>query len=88
MKSLLIKWFMPSAKTLSGYAAKGIAKGINGLPGDKKAVISKYSTMAANATELANKLAKMVEDGTIDDAEEDELAGLISPVMQTVVDLI
>lgn len=84
----LIKKLIPSAKTLSGYAADGIQKSVNGIASDKKAVVSKYSALATQATEFAAKLTRMLEDGTIDNFERDELAKIVEPLFDKAIALI
>lgn len=75
----LIQMFCPSASTLAGYAAEGIAKSVNESEADTKAKIAKIAAVAASATELANKLAKMAEDGTLDKVETKTLQDMLTP---------
>lgn len=83
MKKWLAKVFCPSAASLAGYAAAGIAKSVNGSPEDVKAKIATIAAQAAAATELANRLAKMAEDGTIDQVETKTLQGMMTPWFDT-----
>ena len=76
----LVKLFCPSAETFAEYAAEGIAKSVNQSKDDTKAKIAKIGALAAGATEIAGRLAKMVDDGTIDNLERDDLAKLLTPV--------
>lgn len=83
MLKRLAKMFCPGAATLAGYAAEGIANAHNGSRADVKAKIASIAAKAAEATELANKLAKMVEDGTIDQVEQKTLQGMLTPYFDT-----
>lgn len=79
----LAKMFCPGAATLAGYAAEGIAKSVNESEADTKAKIAAFAAHAAAATELANRLAKMAEDGTIDQVETKTLQGILTPYFDT-----
>jgi len=83
MIKALAKMFCPGAATLAGYAAEGIAKSVNTSTADTKARIAAFSAHAAAATELANKLAKMAEDGMIDEVETQTLRTLMTPYFDT-----
>ena len=79
MKKWLMKAFCPSAETLAGYAANGIAGAVNASKSETKAKVAKVAAYAAAATEIANRLAKMVEDGSIDDMEAKDLKIMLTP---------
>ena len=83
MGKWLAKMFCPSAKALAGYAASGIARSVNDSPENVKAKIATIAAQAAAATELANRLAKMAEDGTIDQVETETLQGMMTPWFDT-----
>ena len=76
----IVKMLCPGADTFAEYAAEGIAKSVNESKDDTKAKIAKIGALAAGATEIANRLAKMVEDGSIDNLERDDLKKLLTPV--------
>ncbi len=80
MKKWLVKMFCPSAKSLADYAAAGVQDAMNGTNSERRALVAKYAMLAANATEVSNRLAKMVEDGSIEDKERDELSQMLEPV--------
>ena len=86
--SKLLKLLIPNAKTLAGYAADGIQKGVNNYAADKKETVAKYAALATTAAELAASLTKMLEDGTIDTAERDQLQSVTTPLFEKVLDLI
>lgn len=83
MTKWLIKKFCPSAKTLAGYGAEGIAKSVNESRKKTRDKIAKIAAYAASATEIANRLAKMVDDGTIDDTETKVLQEMLHPLFDT-----
>ena len=84
----IAKRFVPSGATLAEYAAAKIAKAANDSDVAVKSRVAKYATLAESATAIANKLSAMAADGTIDKAEESELAEILTPVMERVVELI
>ena len=83
MLKKLAKMFCPGAATLAGYAAEGIAKAVNNSKEDTKAKVAAIAAKAREATELANRLAKMIEDGTIDEIEKKTLQGMLTPYFDT-----
>ena len=83
MPKKLAKMFCPGAATLAGYAAEGIAKAVNNSKEDTKAKVAAIAAKAREATELANRLAKMIEDGTIDEIEKKTLQGMLTPYFDT-----
>lgn len=84
----LVMLLAPSGKTLAGYAAQGIAKSVNDSDASVREKIQKYSAYAAEATNIANKLARMAADGTIDEAETKELQEMLAPIFTQVMELI
>ena len=81
----LTKLFMPSAKSLAEYAADRIAKSLNEAGADTQEKVAKYAALAAKATEVANALAKMVDDGNISKMERATLVKMLTPLMEKVV---
>ena len=79
----LAKMFCPGAAKLAGYAAEGLANSLNGSKADTKAKIACIAAKAKEATELANRLAAMLEDGTIDQVEQKTLQGMMTPYFDT-----
>ena len=91
MKKLLLKLarqFVPSGATLADCAAEKIANAVNDSGDAAKARVAKYATMAETATAIGNKLSAMLADGTIDNAEKAELAAILTPLMDRVVELV
>ena len=76
----LIKLFCPGAKTLAGYAAKGIAKSVNSSRSETREKVATLAKYGEQVTAIAGRLATMVNDGTIDDVEQKDLAALLEPV--------
>ena len=88
MMKWLAKKFMPSAESLAGYAADGLAKSVNESQADVKDKVARYAAFAAKATDIANRLAKMAEDGSISKKERDELRDMLTPLFEKVEALI
>lgn len=82
------KWFIPSANKLAGYAAGGIAKAVNSSKEDVKAKVGKVAAAAETATNVANQLARMLNDGTIDEMEVQNLQALLTPMFAKVLELV
>ena len=80
MFKALAKMFCPSAETFAGYAADGIARTVNDSKDETREKIARIAALAAVSSDIANRLAKMVEDGTIDSLERDDLKKLLTPV--------
>ena len=84
----LAKMFIPSAATLAEYAADKIQKTVNDSTADTQAKIARYSTFAAEASEIAGNLSRLAADGKITQMERDTLAAMIEPVMERLLTLI
>lgn len=85
MKAIL-KFFLPKASTFANIASESICQNINKL--DKQSTIIKYTEYAKDITEFQAKLVKWFEDGTLDNKEEKEIAELLTPIFQKMIDLI
>ena len=84
----LIKLICPSAETLAGYAAEGIAKYANDSAEDTKAKVAKYAAYAESVTQIANTLAAMAKDGSLDKTETAELQRMLTPLFAKVLELV
>ena len=84
----LAKLFMPSAATLSGLAADGIAEAVNKSKAETRDKIAKIAAVATEATDIAARLSRMVEDGEINTAESAALAAMLEPVFASLLKLI
>ena len=73
---------------LSGYAADGIQKGINGTKEETVVTIAKYATTANEMAELAKNISAMLTDGRIDDMERDTLQMMLKPLFAKVMELV
>lgn len=80
MKKWFVRTFCPSAETLAGLSADGIAGAVNGSKAEVREKVARIGAVAAKATDIANRLARMVEDGTVDGVETAELAKMLTPV--------
>jgi len=79
---------IPGSKRLAKLAADRVQQSINGTNDDTRRMIARYSALAHEATEIANKLTDWLKDGVIDDAERDAMAALLEPAMARVKELI
>lgn len=84
--SSILKIFLPNSQKMADLAADRIAESVNSS--DLKDNIAKYATMSKTATEMADWLAKVLEDGSIDTYEQRELAERLRPLFEKVVALI
>ena len=82
----LIKLVMPSAKTLSGYAADGIAKAVN--ESGKTDAIAKYSLMLQTAATNIASVNEMLVDGKIDPTETKRIAEMLTPAIDNILKMI
>ena len=84
----LIKKLIPGAGKLARYAAEGIAKAVNSSKDDVKAKVGKVAAAAETATNVANQLARMLADGTIDELEVKNLQAMLTPVFDKMLELV
>lgn len=84
----LVKLFCPSAGTLAGYAAKGIADSVNSSREEARAKIARYSAYAQDATRIANTLSGMLADGQIDKTESTALQEMLTPLFEKALALV
>ena len=84
----LVKLICPSADTLAGYAADGIAKSVNSSKEEVKAKVAKYATYAESVTQIANTLAAMAKDGSLDKTETAERQRMLTPLFAKVLALV
>ena len=73
---------------LSGYAADGIQRGVNGTKDETAATVAKYATFAIEAAELAKDISGMLADGRIDNMERDTLQKMMEPLFAKVMELV
>lgn len=86
MMKAILKFFLPKASTFATIASESICKNVNKL--EKQETIKKYTEYAKDITELQSKLVKWLEDGTLDKMEEKEIAELLTPIFQKMINLI
>lgn len=82
----LLKLFLPTPSKMAELAAERIADSVN--RSELKDNVAKYASMTKKATETADWLAGILQDGTIDEMERDELAKVLLPLFERVVELI
>ena len=82
----ILKIFLPNSSKMANLAAEKIADSVN--KSELKESIAKYANMSKQATEMADWLAKVLQDGAIDEMEKDELAKALLPLFEKVVELI
>ena len=82
----LVKMFL-SADMLAELAADKIADAAN--KGGLQTLSDKGITeVVKTALDIQNKIGRWIEDGKIDDIEKSEIAEVVKPLMQKVVDLV
>lgn len=86
IKSLIKKIATPAR--LSGYAADGIQRGVNGTKDETAATVAKYATITNEASEIAKNISAMLTDGRIDNAERDQLKKMLEPLFAKVMELV
>lgn len=77
---------MPKASTFASIAAESICTNINKL--DKSETIAKYTAYAEDVTKIQAQLVEWLKDGTLDNKEQDEIAEMLTPIFQKMIDLI
>ena len=73
---------------LSGYAADGIQRGVNGTKEETAATVAKYAAFANEAAEFAKNISAMLTDGRIEDSERDTLQKMLEPLFAKVMELV
>lgn len=73
---------------LSGYAADGIQRGVNGTKDETAATVAKYATLTNETAELAKNISAMLTDGRIDNAERETLQKMLEPLFAKVMGLV
>ena len=63
----ILKIFLPNSSKMANLAAEKIADSVN--KSELKDSIARYASMSKQATEMADWLAKVLQDGTIDEME-------------------
>lgn len=86
MKKTLLKMLMPSAESLSKWAAEKAQKAVNGS--EKAELLAKWTGYAGKAGEVQAAVAKWMEDGKVDDAERDQLAAALVPLFRRLEELL
>ena len=86
IKKLLLKIFIPSPDALAKACAQALKQAVNAS--DKEAAIAKYSTLAKTVTETSDKVAGLLVDGKIDEAEADEVAAMLKPWIEKALEVL
>ena len=73
---------------LSGYAADGIQRGINGTKDETAATVAKYATITNEMAAIAKNVSAMLTDGRIEDSERDTLQKMMEPMFAKVMELV
>ena len=73
---------------LSGYAADGIQRGVNGTKEETAATVAKYATITNEMAEIAKNVSAMLTDGRIDNMERDTLKKMMEPLFAKVMELV
>lgn len=91
MKKLILKLakkFIPSAQQLAQLAAEEVAKRANAVLLPRKETATKWLELAGRVTSAANKLAEMSRDGNIDAAETKDLALMLTPAFEKLLEVL
>lgn len=80
----LIRWLIPSSEKLAKMAAEAARDCINSLPEDHAAKIAKSAEIAEQANAVVAKLSGWLADGKMDEAETEELARALLPLVDKV----
>lgn len=86
MINSILKLFLPKSKTLAKLAAEKITKVVNNS--EKQVIIAKYAVYAKEINDICFDICKWLEDGTINEKEEEEITKKLQPLFQNVIDLI
>lgn len=86
MKKMLLKLFMPDAKTLSKYIVNGIQKTLEAS--GKQELIAKYGNSAEAFTKAQETIVRWLKDGNLDEQEKIEVQEKIEPWIQKAIDLL
>lgn len=86
MMKAILKFFLPKASTFATIASESICKNVNAT--NKADIIAKYTSYAEDITKIQAQLVEWLKDGTLDKKEEKEIAELLTPVFQKMIDLI
>ena len=73
---------------LSGYAADGIQRGVNGTKEETAATVAKYATITNEMAAIAKNVSAMLTDGRIEDSERDTLQKMLEPLFAKVMELV
>ena len=73
---------------LSGYAADGIQRCVNGTKEETAATVAKYATITNEMAEIAKNISAMLTDGRIEDSERDTLQKMLEPLFSKVMELV
>ena len=73
---------------LSGYAADGIQRGVNGTKEETAATVAKYATITNEMAEIAKNVSAMLTDGRIDNMERDTLQKMLEPLFAKFMELV
>ena len=90
-KTKMLKSIIKAVATperLSGYAADGIQKGVNGTKEETAATVAKYATITNEMAELTKNISAMLTDGRIDKMERDTLQKMLEPLFAKVMELV
>ena len=79
IKQILVRMFIPSAKSLADMAAEKIYSAVNGS--DKAAKIANLAKYAEILTDIQAKICVLLKDGKIDEEEKKQIAADLEPLI-------
>lgn len=84
MLKTLVKWMIPSSEKLAKMAAEAARDCINSLPADHATRVARSAKIAEQASQVVSKLTSWLADGKMDEAETEELARALLPLVDKV----
>ena len=81
MMKTILRWLVPSSEKLAKMAAEAARDCINSLPEDHSARVARSAKIAEQANQVVFKLSSWLADGKMDEAETEELARALLPLV-------
>lgn len=81
MFKTLAKWLMPAPEKLAAKAADRIQTAYNSVDPNRRETVAKYADRAETINAYAQRVNAILKDGTISDAERDEIAKVVAVII-------
>ena len=86
IKSFLIKLFLPNSKKIATIASEQLCNAVNGLGKEKQ--ISEIMKYVEVLSDLQNKIATLLKDGKLDEAEKQQIANDLEPFIEKLIKML